>query len=49
MVHGGRRRQDVLDVLLVAGGEIVEANDALSEAEQLLEQVGSNESRDSGD
>ena len=42
-------RLDLVEVVLVAGGEVVEADDALAQLEQSLEQVRADEAGHAGD
>src|SRR6185436_3448179 len=41
--------QDLVEVGAMAGGEIVDSNDLLTESEQLLQEIGADESRHPGD
>ena len=43
------RTDGFIDVRLISSGEIVEANDVLSQSEQFFDQIRADESRGSGD
>ena len=45
----GIDREDVVEILLVTGDEVVDADDGLAEIEQLLEQRRADEAGDAGD
>ena len=46
---GGNAGMDIVQVVLVAGGKVVQADDSLVQLEQRLQQIGADKAGDTGD